>query len=146
MEQSKTQAAMPAIGAQWPGIAGEYAGLTTQPDGTLYALVALSAKSPKNLTHAQALAWVAGLGIEGAGLPNKAEASLLFANLPALRGKYWAWLTDRYLLTTAEAWYVSFVDGGLSIYSDDTPGAAVAVCRVVTRAQPELLSAHQVAA
>ena len=75
--------ALPAIGADLDG--GEFAGITTKPDGTHWAVTKLPGYG-EALDHDKALADAKERGGE---LPTKAVAALVVANLKVKRGWYW---------------------------------------------------------
>ncbi|WP_377153309.1 DUF1566 domain-containing protein [Roseateles sp. UC29_93] len=106
-----TLASLPALGAEWPAdpesvSIGRYFGVTTSPDGGLFALVLLNAQPGQELTWAEAMAWAEGVGGE---LPNRVESALLYANAKDRFERDWYWTREQY--SALYAWYQSFDDG-----------------------------------
>lgn len=120
---------IPAIGERWPGIDGVYAGVSRgedgQPDGYI---ILLNARPNNKLNHADATAWAEGLG-DGARLPTRSEAALLYANLQDRidsDDSYWTSTLGSY----GYAWFQDFYDGDQDPYYTDYEGRAVAVRRI----------------
>lgn len=108
--------ALPAIGADLDG--GEFAGITTKPDGKHYAVTKLPGYGSE-VNHGSALAYAEEQGGE---LPTKAVAALLVANLKAERG--WYWMQDEYDASYAWIFYANgYTLDGLKSYQ----GGALAV-------------------
>lgn len=97
---------LPALGADFHG--GEYAGVTTDTDGSVYALISLDDKPDKLLNFKEAMAWAESLG-NGASLPNRVESLMLFMNLKGKFDEDWHWTREAY--SERSAWYQSFDDG-----------------------------------
>ena len=113
---------LPAIGADLEG--GTFAGLTTKPDGTHYAVVLLPGAGT-GLTWTKAKAWAKKQGGE---LPSRPVAALLFANVKANLQPRWHWTSDKY--DASYAWYCYFGHGGQSDNRKSYEGGAVAVRQI----------------
>ena len=118
-EQTQTTIAfkdLPALGADLDG--GEFAGITTKPDGTHWAVTKLPGYG-EALNHDKALADAKARGGE---LPTKAVAALVVANLKVKRG--WYWTCETY--DASYAWH--FNSGGYAgSYGRSAEGGALAV-------------------
>ncbi|WP_103018145.1 hypothetical protein [Alicycliphilus denitrificans] len=101
---------LPALGA--PLDSGEFAGITTQPDGTHCAVVKLPEQG-SGLTHGKAVAWAEKLG-----------GVLLVANLKGLEPE-WHWLAETH--GASYAWDCYFGYGSQSNIRKSYEGSAVAV-------------------
>ena len=108
---------LPAIGADLDG--GTFAGLTTKPDGSHYAVVLLP-EAGTDLTWAKANAWAKKQGGE---LPSRSVAALLFAN--AKLQPLWHWTGEKY--DASSAWRCHFYDGYHHFTRKSFKGSAVAV-------------------
>jgi hypothetical protein len=97
-------ALIPAIGQPWPGCAGVYAGVSRGEDGAPDAhLVLLDVLPGASLDWSAAMAWSEGLG-DGARLPTRFEAALLYAHLrDEFRKDDWYWTSTQY--SESGAWY-----------------------------------------
>ena len=110
--------ALPAIGAELDG--GEFAGITTKPDGTHWAITKLPGYGAK-LNHDKALADAQERGGE---LPTKAVAALVVANLKIERG--WYWTCQVHESDASSAW--DFYSNGYTRGNDrSAQGGALAV-------------------
>ena len=116
-----TLAQLPAIGAPLKG--GCYAGATTKPDGTLYAVVLLPAQGA-DLNWEAAKTWAAEQGGE---LPSRPVAALLFANAKAQLRPRWHWTNETDEDDASYAWYCYFASGYQNLYHKSYDGSAVAV-------------------
>jgi hypothetical protein len=110
MDQATTttavQATLPALGADFHG--GKYAGVATDKDGVVYALISHDDKPGKLMNFKDAMAWAEGLG-DGASLPNRVESLLMFANLKGEFEESWHWTSEAY--SERSAWYQGFSYG-----------------------------------
>lgn len=122
MEQ-KTQS-LPALGEAFNG--GKYAGITTDKQGNVYALVLLGDKPANDLNWKDAMAWAEGLG-EGASLPNRVESAMLFANLKGEFEESWHWTNEAF--SERSAWFQLFGYGDQLTSSHDGELCARAVRR-----------------
>jgi hypothetical protein len=108
--QSRTIQAVssPKIGEVWGE--GKYAGISVGEDGQPdHPLALLSHKAEKPMTWEEAKAWAASFG-DGARLPTKREAALLYANLPDEFDKSdWHWTSTP--SSASDAWLQGFHDG-----------------------------------
>jgi len=101
------QAALPKLGESFHG--GKYGGITTDKDGTVYAVILLGEKpEPTELTFQAATAWAEGLG-EGASLPNRVESLMLFVNLKDEFEADIHWTGESY--SERSAWFQTFYYG-----------------------------------
>lgn len=119
---SITLASLPAIGADLEG--GIFAGLTTKPDGTHYAVVLLP-DAGADLTWTKAKAWAKKQGGE---LPSRPVAALLFANVKASVQPRWHWTSDE--LDASFAWGCGFGYGHQYNDRKSFEGSAVAVRQI----------------
>lgn len=101
--------ALPALGEAFKG--GKYAGITTDKQGNVYALVSLDDKPGKDLNWKDATAWAEGLG-DGASLPNRVESAMLFANLKGEFEENWHWTNEAF--SERSAWFQDFGFGSQS--------------------------------
>lgn len=77
----QTAATTPHVTQPWPDHGGIYAGIAApDADQPERHVVLLTDKPPKAMTHKQATHWAASLG-NGARLPTRFEAALIYANL-----------------------------------------------------------------
>jgi outer membrane receptor for ferric coprogen and ferric-rhodotorulic acid len=110
MEQATTTAVqantLPALGTAFHG--GEYAGVTTDTDGSVYALISLDDKPGRRLNFKDAMAWAESLG-NGASLPNRVESLMLFMNLKGKFDEGWHWTREAY--SERSAWSLHFYNG-----------------------------------
>ena len=120
----------PRIGEPWPKYGGTYAGLSRgedgEPDGHI---VLLDARPEKNLKFDDAWKWAEALS-DGARLPRRFEAALLYANLRDkidTTGWYWTGTQS----SAGSAWVQYFYLGLQHFRSKDFEGRAVAVRRLV---------------
>jgi hypothetical protein len=121
----------PAIGADWPGQHGIYAGLVRGEDGEPYYHLILSLQKPADLLNwSAAVAWAKGLG-NGFALPSRRESALLFANLQDQfeRNPSWHWTGTQY--SSCYAWDQYFTDGNQTSNDKGAKGRARAVRRFV---------------
>lgn len=130
MDQATTttavQAALPALGESFHG--GKYAGVTTDKNGAVFALILLGDKpEPTELTFQAATAWAEGLG-EGASLPSRVESLMLFMNLKGEFEESWHWTNEPY--SERSAWFQSFHIGSQHCGSHGTEFCARAVRRL----------------
>jgi hypothetical protein len=95
---------LPTLGSPLHG--GKFAGITTAADGTHHALILLDDKPSDKLTWRKALNWATKLD---ADLPSRAEALLLFMNLPGEFERTWHWTNTQY--SDGNAWYQTFYYG-----------------------------------
>lgn len=97
---------LPKLGEALAG--GKFAGISTDKDGTHFALISLPDTPPtdsKELTFKAALAWAIELG---AVLPSRAEAALLFANLKGDFEPFAHWTREEHASDSSFAWYQYF--------------------------------------
>ena len=124
---SAGQTVLPAIGEPWPSVGGAYAGIAKgmdgEPDGHL---VLLADKPDSQMDFADAVEWANSLG-DGARLPTRFEAALLYANLRDSFDLTWHWTGTQYSATNA--WQQRFTTGNQSIYDKDVEVKARAVRR-----------------
>lgn len=111
--QESIATAAPAIGQQWPGQGGIYAGLARgrngAPDYHLIVGPELTAAAWKNVTQ-QATDLVID-GHADFSLPFRAEQSLQFANVPELFEGDWYWSCEEHASGSDYAWIQLFDDG-----------------------------------
>lgn len=128
----------PPIGHPWPRIPGShYAGIAAaegdgRPDGHI---VLLPDRPAGKLAWADAVAWGESLG-DGAHVPPRTEAALLYANLrDHLNRDDWHWTSTPYAGDDGSscAWYCHFHDGSQSFTTRSAKGCAVAVRRFDAR-------------
>lgn len=117
-------AALPALGTAVAG--GIFCGLTTKPDGTHHAVVLLADKPEKRLPWADAMAWAEGLG-DGAQLPTRPVAALLFANAKPQFEEAWHWTSETCDWDGSYAWIQDFSYGRQYDYRKSYAGQARAV-------------------
>ena len=98
--------ALPKLGEAFQG--GKFAGITTDKQGNVYALISLDDKPSTALNWQDAMAWAKGLG-NGATLPNCVESAMLFANLQGEFYKDWCWTCESF--DSYWAWYQYFSYG-----------------------------------
>jgi len=110
---------LPPLGGQLDG--GIFAGLTTKPDGTHYAVVLLPSEGHYLNGHL-AKAWAAK---HGGALPSRPVAALLFSTVNDHLRPDWHWTSDE--LETSRAWLCNFDDGGQDDHRKSYVGSAVAV-------------------
>ena len=115
-------ASLPAIGADLEG--GIFAGLTTKPDGTHYAVVLLPGAGT-DLTWTKAKAWAKKQGGE---LPSRPVAALLFANVKASLQPRWHWTHEEF--DASYAWLCYFHGGTQYGHHKSYEGGAVAVRQI----------------
>jgi hypothetical protein len=115
---------LPAIGAALEG--GIFCGLTTKPDGTHHAVVLLPDAPAERLNWANAMAWAEGLG-NGAQLPTRPVAALLFANAKPQFEEAWHWTSETHVNDSSCAWYQTFSYGTQYHYDKSYAGRARAV-------------------
>jgi hypothetical protein len=127
---STPAATPPAIGQPWPGQGGIYAGIAGDIEGGApgYLILLDAAEPDDEMTWKDAMIWGMAQG-EGTRLPTKAEAALLFANVPDAFKKNWYWTGTQY--SADDAWFQYFDDGSQDIYYKLTTGRARAVRRLV---------------
>jgi len=76
-----TETITPPVTQPWPAHGGIYAGIAApDADQPERHVVLLTDKPPKAMNHKQATEWAASLG-NGARLPTRFEAALIYANL-----------------------------------------------------------------
>ncbi|HCE07021.1 MAG TPA: hypothetical protein DEQ40_00155 [Oxalobacteraceae bacterium] len=128
----------PAIGQQWPGQGGIYAGLSRGRDGTPdYHLIVgpeLTAAAWGNAKQ-QAAALVIDDHADFT-LPFRAEQSLLFANVPELFKKDWYWSCEQLASGPDYAWMQNFVTGDQGDYRKSYELRARAVRRLKISQNP----------
>jgi hypothetical protein len=117
-------AGLPKIKAPWPGVDGVFIGVSTAPDGVVYALVLLNAKSPNRLEWAKACEWAKQQGGE---LPNRVDGALCFANARDCFEAEWHWTSEQY--SDAYAWGQYFGNGTQGTGNKSYEGWARAVRR-----------------
>ena len=120
---------LPPIGQPWPGQGGIYAGIASDTEGGEPGhLILLDTKPDDELNWKDAVKWGQSHG-EGSRLFTKAEAALLFANVPDAFEKTWYWTGTQ--SSAFYAWYQHFYYGNQTIDSKDFTGRARAVRRLV---------------
>lgn len=111
--QDNTTTTAPAIGQQWPGQGGIYAGLARGRNGAPdYHLIVGPELTAAAWDDAKQQA--ASLVIDGHAdftLPFRAEQSLQFANVPELFEKDWYWSCEQLASNSVYAWMQYFDDG-----------------------------------
>lgn len=119
---------IPRVGERWPAKVGIYAGIARGLDGEPEGhLVLLDAVPERDMNWADATAWAAAIG-DGARLPTRFEAALLYANLQdKVPTGDWYWTCTQY--SANDAWYQDFVKG----YQDDIIKSYEGRCRAVRR-------------
>ena len=126
MDQATPLQLLPALGAAFEG--GIFCGLTTKPDGTHHAVVLLPDAPAERLKWADAMAWAEALG-NGAQLPTRPVAALLFANAKPQFEEAWHWTSEVDADDSSCAWDQDFYFGGgdQSYYHKSYAGRARAV-------------------
>lgn len=115
---------LPALGAALAN--GLFCGLTTKPDGTHHAVVLLTDTPAERLKWADAMAWAEGLG-EGAHLPSRPVAALLFANAKPQFVEEWHWTGETCEWDSSSAWGQYFTLGTQNLSHESYAGRARAV-------------------
>lgn len=110
---------LPPLGERFD--VGIFAGLTTKPDGTHYAVVRLPGKG-YDLNWEAAKAWATE---QGGDLPSRPVAALLFANVKDQLRPEWHWTSDE--LRASYAWSCYFITGSQGYHHKSDEGSAVAV-------------------
>lgn len=110
---------LPALGAPLDG--GTFAGLTTKKDGTHHAVVLLPEQA-KRLTWKKAMNWAKK---QGAELPSRPVAALLFANAKDQLKPTWHWTSEEN--DASYAWHCFFGHGTQTFDHKSYGGGAVAV-------------------
>lgn len=118
-ETSLTLSQLPALGEPLDG--GAFAGITTKPDGTHVAVVLLPERG-EDMNYDQAVAWAEE---QGAQLPTRPVAALLFSNVQPLLQPRWHWCLETE--GASFAWLCSFHFGGQYSGPPNFKGSAVAV-------------------
>lgn len=120
-----------AIGEQWPGMGGMYAGLVRGTDGKPDQHLILAAARPENdLPWKKACDWASAVEADGHSdftLPGRSESALLFANLKDQFEPRWHWTSEQYY--SSYAWFQAFYGGGQAYIHKSYEGRAVAVRR-----------------
>jgi len=131
LDPSVPATSTPSIGEIWPEQGGIYAGVSRGEDGAPDAhLVLLEAVPEQDLNWADALKWADGLG-NGARLPTRFEAALLYANLhDKLDTERWHWTGTQ--SSASSAWIQYFSYGIQSDGSKSSEARARAVRRFKT--------------
>jgi hypothetical protein len=121
----------PAIGQQWPGQGGIYAGLMRGRDGAPdYHLIVGPELTPSAWGAAvNAAAQVDFDGHADFTLPFRAEQAVLFGNVPELFEKDWYWSCEQRAANPDSAWVQFFVIGGQYDFHESIQGRARAVRR-----------------
>ena len=99
---------LPALGA--PLENGVFAGISTNKDGSIYALIKLP-DGPKPLNWKDCLAAAAEAGGDA---PSRLEGLMLFLNLPEERDKDACWINEQF--SGGRAWSQHFYGGRQRIY------------------------------
>lgn len=94
---------LPALGQ--PFESGVFAGLTTLPDGTHYAVILLADKPATDLTWKKAMTWAKKLKAE---LPSRPVSALLYANLKSEFEPKWHWTNGSYDISYAWSQYFGY--------------------------------------
>lgn len=107
-------------------LGGKYAGISAGEDGQPdHPLALLSHKAEKPMSWAEATKWAASFG-DGARLPTKREAALMYANLPDEFDKSdWHWTSTPY--SDSGAWLQYFGHG----YHTNCNQSSKRLCRAV---------------
>ena len=124
MDQATPLQLLPSLGAAFEG--GIFCGLTTKPDGTHHAVVLLPDAPSERLKRADAMAWAEALG-NGAQLPTRPVAALLFANAKPQFEEAWHWTSEVDADDSSCAWTQHFDDGGQFFSHKSSAGRARAV-------------------
>lgn len=104
-----------------PIAGGAFAGITTKPDGTHVAVVLLPERG-EDMNYDQAVAWAEE---QGAQLPTRPVAALLFANVKHLLPPRWHWCLETEGASCA--WGCYFDNGTQFSSRKRFEGSAVAV-------------------
>ena len=91
--EALTLATLPALNQ--PLDAGLFGGVITLPDGKHYAVVLLADKPEQPLPWKKAMDWAEGLG-NGAFLPTRPIAAMLFANAKDQFEPEWHWTSESF--------------------------------------------------
>lgn len=110
---------LPSIGAPLDG--GQFAGVISQPNGTVTAVVLLPGHA-ENLTFAQAKAWAKQ---QGGQLPSRLVAALLYAHMRGSLLPEYHWTSE--IQGASYAWRCSFYYGSQSSGHESWQACAVAV-------------------
>lgn len=110
---------MPELGGPLDG--GIFAGIITNPDGTVCAVVLLPGKG-RDLNWGEAKSWAAEQGGE---LPSRLVAALLFANVKDRLSSEWHWTSDEG--DAYFAWSSNFNNGFQNTSHKSYEDSAVAV-------------------
>lgn len=122
---------LPLPGQYWPEQGGIYVGIAAA-EGDMPAghIVLLADKPATKLQWQQAMDWAKHLG-NGAHVPSRFEAALLYANVrDKLDTGNWHWTSTEHASSASYAWRCSF-NSGIQYYNHKSyDGCAVAVRRL----------------
>lgn len=116
---SLTISQLPALGEPLEG--GAFAGIVTMPDGKHVAVVLLPERG-EDMNYDQAVAWAEE---QGAQLPTRPVAALLFSNVQTLLQPRWHWCLETE--GAFYAWCCNFYNGFQDLHLKSYELSAVAV-------------------
>lgn len=123
----QTATLTPPVTQPWPDHGGIYAGIAApEPDQPERHVVLLTDKPPKAMTFKQATEWAASLG-NGARLPTRFEAALIYANLRDKIEEKSDWYWTSTPNSDGNVWVQHFYGGGQGTYPRYAKLLAVAV-------------------
>ena len=131
---------LPAIGTEWPGQGGVFAGLVRGENGAKDYLLILGPEYDGETDWNTAMKWAADLRSADAdpdaahhgdySLPTRAEQAVLLGNLRDLFQRDWYWSNTQRAEYAACAWYQYFGNGYQDDYRKDNEFRARAVRRL----------------
>jgi len=116
---------VPAIGQHLPELGGTYIGISSDlKGGATGHLVLLDARPTTRMTWKAAIAWAESLG-DGARLPTRAEAMLIFTNTTNRPTSGWHWTSEEEDASYAWGCYFSTGDQNDNHKGNDLSAVAV---------------------
>ncbi len=125
---------LPAVGAEWPGQGGVFAGLIRGEHGAPDYLLILGPEREMEASWQAAMDWAAGLQEEGHQdftLPSRAEQAVLFGNCRDRFERDYYWSREQHAEDADYAWSQYFGDGDQSCNHKNYEWRARAVRRLV---------------
>lgn len=124
----------PAIGMEWAGQGGIYAGLVRGSQGEADYHLVVGEQAPDELSWEAAKHWASERSVDGHvdfELPRRKEQAVMFGNVPELFQKTWYWSGEQSASSSDSAWCQYFGYGTQGNLRKDTTLRARAVRRLV---------------
>ncbi len=125
---------LPAVGTEWPGMGGIFAGLVRGQNGGPDYLLILGPEADRELEWQQAMDWASAVQDQGHTdyvLPTRYEQAVLYGNTCDQFKRDWYWSCEQHAESADYAWYQNFGYGYQTFIRKDDEFRARAVRRLI---------------